>query len=183
MRRLLSCLLLAAAPAHAAELISVEFDRRGDHYVFESEAWFDTDVESLYAVFLDYDLSTRFSSAIVEARNEPPGDDGRPRFYVRNEGCVLFFCKSFERYGWIEAAPGREIRASADAELSDFHFSDETWTFAAGDDGTTVHYRVEFQPKFWVPPVIGPWVIGRTLRAHGGRAINRIEAIAQEYTP
>lgn len=183
MCRVIVCLLLAAAPVRAAELINVEFDRLDDRYVFESVAWFAADVEALYAVFLDYDLSTQFSSAIVEARNEPPDDDGRPGYYVRNEGCVLFFCKSFERHGFVEPDPYREIRAFADADASDFHFSNERWAFTVERGGTTIRYRVEFEPKFWVPPVIGPWIIGRTLRSHGGRAIDRIEAIAQAYSP
>lgn len=180
MRVLAVALLAAVLPAAAAELRSVEFDRLEDRYVFESEAWFDVGVEAIYDVLLDYDLSEQFSSAIDAARNLPPDEEGRRRFYVRNRGCVLLFCKSFERTGTIEHEPYTSISASVDPAVSDFEFSDETWTFRPEDDGTTVHYRVEFEPKFWVPPVIGPWVIRRTLASHGGDAIDRIEAIARE---
>lgn len=183
MRSVCVFLLAVALPAGAAELRSVEFERADDRYVFASEAWFDARLESIYGVMLDYDLSTQFSSGIVEARNLPPADDGRRRFYVRNRGCVLFFCKSFERTGFIEHEPYREIRASLDAAQSDFHFSDETWSFEQDGDGTVVSYRVEFEPKFWVPPVIGPWVIRQTLESRGGDAIDRIEAVAREYSP
>lgn len=183
MRLLTVALFVAALPASAAELRSVEFDRLDDRYVFESEAWFDVGVEAIYGVLLDYDLSEQFSSAIVEAKNLPPDDAGRPGFYVHNRGCVMFFCKSFERTGSIEHEPYETISASVDPAKSDFRFSDETWSFREAEGGTIVHYRVEFEPKFWVPPVIGPWVIRRTLAGHGGDAIDRIEAIARDYQP
>ena len=173
-------LAVAALPAGAAELLSVGFDRLEDRYVFESEALFEVGVEPLYGVFLDYDLSPRFSGAIVEARNLPPGPDGLPGFYVLNRGCVMFFCKSFERYGVVESEPPVMIRARIDPERSDFEFSDETWQFRPDGDDTIVRYRVEFEPRFWVPPVLGPWMIRRTLAARGGEAIQRIEAIARE---
>ncbi len=177
-----ACWLLAAAalPADAAELLSVDFERLEDRYVFESEALFEVGVEPLYSVFLDYDLSTGFSGAIVEARNLPPGADGLPGFYVLNRGCVLFFCKSFERYGVVRSEPHTTIRATIDPGRSDFEFSNETWRFRPVGDDTIVHYRVEFEPSFWVPPVLGPWMIRRTLAARGSEAIQRIEAIARE---
>ena len=34
-------------------------------------------------------------------------------------------------------------------------------------------------PDFFVPPVIGPWYLKRTLRRGGGEAIDRIERLAQ----
>jgi hypothetical protein len=34
------------------------------------------------------------------------------------------------------------------------------------------------EPDFWVPPVVGPWFLKRTLMRGGTRAINRIERIA-----
>jgi hypothetical protein len=37
------------------------------------------------------------------------------------------------------------------------------------------------RPGFWVPPAIGPYLIKRKLRREGGRALDRIEALAQEH--
>jgi hypothetical protein len=39
------------------------------------------------------------------------------------------------------------------------------------------------QPKFWVPPAIGPFIIKRKLKNDGGDAIDRIEAIAKGTFP
>jgi hypothetical protein len=47
-------------------------------------------------------------------------------------------------------------------------------------DGTLMTYRVEMEPDFFVPPVIGPWYLKRTLSQGGQRAVTRIERLARE---
>jgi hypothetical protein len=43
-----------------------------------------------------------------------------------------------------------------------------------------VNYAIEFEPKFWVPPVVGPYILKRKLESHGGGAVDRIESLARE---
>jgi hypothetical protein len=180
MRKTCLLLLLCSLTAAAAEIRSVDVDSVDGRYVMHSEVWLDAGVEAVYSVFLDYDLSVQFSNAIVESRNIEPDDSGRRRFYIRNQGCVLKFCASFERYGFIEHDPYLLISATIDPETSDFHVSNESWAFRPEGDGTIVNYAIEFEPKFWVPPVVGPYILKRKLRLHGGGAIDRIESIARE---
>ena len=180
MRRLLLISLLLGSAADAADLRSVTVEKDGGRYIMSSEVWFDASVEQVYAVLLDWDLSTEFSSVIVESRNLEPDDQGRPQYYSRTEACVWFFCMSAERSGVIEYQRYDFIRSEVYPEQSDFHVSDERWTFREENGGTVVVYDLEFHPKFFVPPVIGPWMIKRKLREGGGDAIERIEAIAQD---
>ena len=44
-------------------------------------------------------------------------------------------------------------------------------------------YNFEMDLGFWVPPVIGPYYIKRTLKRGGEDAIQRIEALAQGRDP
>mgnify|MGYP001816473807 CR=1 FL=1 len=173
-------LAVTALTAGAAEMRSVEVERIDGRYVMRSEVHFAASVEAVYSVFANYDLSTQFSGAIVESRNIDAEEGGLPGYYVRNRGCVLFFCTSFERYGYIELEPYKVIRARVDPARSDFHLSNESWRFEPEGKGTVVTYDLEFEPKFWVPPVIGPYVIKRKLRDDGGDAVERIESIARE---
>lgn len=178
----LSVILVIAAfaiRAEAAEMLSIEVDHAKGTYTMTSEVWFDASVAQVYEIFRYWDYSTKFSSAIVESRDIPPDDQGRPGFYVRNKGCVLFFCTSFERRGFVESKKNIEISAVIDPEASDFHFSNESWKFEARDGGTVVVYDLEMSPKFWLPPGIGPYLIKRKLRKNGGQAIGRIEVLAQ----
>lgn len=173
-------LLLLCGSAGAAELRSVEVDRVDGRYKLTSLVWFDTDVDSIYRVFLDYDLASRFSSFIVEARNLDPSASGQRRFYIRNRGCIWFYCRSFERIGNVEHEPLTFIRSTAEPEESDFHFSQEEWRFQPEGSGTLVAFDFEFEPKFWIPPLIGPYAMQRKLATDSAGSIDRIEAIAQE---
>ena len=180
MKRFAVLLLLVSGAATAADIRSLDVRFEDGFYTLESTVWFDVGLESTYEIFSSWDRSEEFSSAVVEARDLEPGDDGRPGFFVRNRGCILFFCKSLTREGWVERKQDEELRAVADPERSDFKVSNETWTFVAAEGGTIVTYHLYMRPDFWVPPAVGPYMIKRKLRRDAGRALDRIEALAQE---
>lgn len=179
MSRLWLLCLLSFSALEAAELRSVAIDRVDGHYKLTSRVWFDANIDALYAVLVDYDFATAFSSFIVESRNLEADANGQRGFYIRNQGCVWFFCASFERTGRVETEALTFIRSTADPEASDFRFSLEEWRFEVDGDGTLVAYDFEFEPKFWIPPLIGPYVLQKKLETDSVRAIHRIEAIAQ----
>lgn len=177
----LFALLVGAWPAAAAELRSVTLDKRDGIFYATSEVWLDAPREDVFAVLSNWDISTRFSSLIVDSRNIAPGDDGRPGYYMQNKGCVLFFCQTFEREGHVELSDSYLIRAVANPQKSDFEISDETWTLADDGGGTQILYEMRMKPKFWIPPVIGPYAIKRKIRKGGIEALQRIEDYVNGY--
>lgn len=180
------CLLLLVAmamPAAAAELRSIEVSEEDGRYRLISEALFEVGQEALYAVLTDYEQYKKFTSVIVESRNVEPDTDGRPRFFTRMKGCVLFYCQTFIRNGYLLLTPNDDIVAVSDPEESDFEYCRERWRLRREEGGTVMSYEFEMDPRFWVPPLIGPYFIKRTLRAGGMRAIDRIEALARGEEP
>ena len=178
-------LVIAALPAFAsaATLRDVTVDHVDGTYFMRSEVWFDVNIERIYGLLLDWDQSSKFSSVIVESRNLEPGPDGRARYYSHTRGCLWFFCKSFERYGFVEHEPFKFIRATVDPEQSDFEVSDESWEFWEEADGTVVIYAFKMKPKFFIPPLIGPAILKNKLRNGGINAIEPIEVLARDYPP
>jgi hypothetical protein len=174
-------LLVLAAPGLSAEIRSLDVQYEDGYYTMRSEAWFDVGREPMYEVFSSWELSTEFSSAIVEARDLAPDESGRPGFYSVARGCVLFFCRSLKRQGYVERDRPQLLRAVAVPEHSDFEVCNETWEFAEVDGGTVITYTLLMKPDFWVPPAIGPFVIKRTLKSKAGQALDRIESIARTY--
>jgi len=63
---------------------------------------------------------------------------------------------------------------------SNFKSSVSEWTLVPEGDGTKMTYFLTMEPDFWVPPLIGPWVLKRRLERGGTGAINRIERLAQQ---
>jgi hypothetical protein len=180
---LLAGCLCSCAPALAADLQEVTVERVEDRYRLRSETLFDASAASLYVVLTDYDQFEKISSVFTVSRSIGPDELGRPQFYNAMEGCVLFFCVSFERYGHLELDPETRIRAIVDPDRSDFKYSVESWQLLEADGRTRLIYEFEMEPAFWVPPVIGPFYIRRALRAGAVRAVDRIEAMALGKEP
>lgn len=176
-------LYLQGMPSIAAELQDVTVEQKDGRYHLTSVTYFDATQSQLYKVLTDYEQFPRFSSAFVEAENRAPDEQGRPQFYTRMDGCVLMFCKSYIRYGYLELKPEYDIVAMVDPELSNFDFSRERWQLIPDGDGTIMIYDFEMEPGFWVPPIVGPYVIKRALRSGGTAAVNRIEALALGEDP
>ena len=180
---LLAAVLLPAAEPRAADLRSVSVEHEDGRYKLTSETFFDAEQSELFRVLTDYDLFIKFTAAFTETRNLDPDDEGRPRFYTRMEGCVLLFCKAYIRSGHLELKPEYDIVAIADPELSNFKFARERWQLIPEEDGVVLIYDFEMEPDFWVPPVIGPYVVKRAMRSGGISAVDRIEALAQGKEP
>ena len=187
-QRLLKGLFLAALCTSSinvggAELRSVSVTLEDGRYHLTSETLFGVSQDDLYAVLTNYELFEKFTSAIIASRNVESDADGRPRFYTLMEGCILFYCKTFVRRGYLLLTPKHDIIAVADPDESDFEYSRERWRLSNEDDGTLMIYEFEMEPSFWVPPVIGPYFMKRILQAGAMRAVNRIEALARGEEP
>ncbi len=175
-----SALLLQSLALRGAELLDVQVELRNDRYRLYSETHLDVNREALYELLTDFDKFEKFTSAIVESNNIEPDEKGRPGFYARMEGCVLLFCKSFIRNGYLLLSPIAEIVAISDPQESDFKYCRERWQLIPDGEGTLLIYDFEMEPAFWVPPVIGPYFIQRTLKRGAHRAVDRIERLALE---
>ena len=49
-----------------------------------------------------------------------------------------------------------------------------------GAGGTNMIYKLEMEPDFRIPPIIGPWALKRQLSTGGVRAVMRIERLARQ---
>lgn len=165
--------------ASGAELRSVKVWTEGGRYHLISESLIGASQDDLYAVLIDYEQFKKFTSAIVESRNVEPEEDGRPRFYTQMRGCVLLYCHTFVRRGYLLLTPKNDITAVSDPKKSDFEFSRERWRLSSEGDSTVMIYEFEMEPRFWIPPFIGPFYIKRALKSGSIRAVDRIEALAR----
>ena len=73
----------------------------------------------VYDALLEYDKFAELSDSFTESRFIEPAPDGSPRIYTKIEGCILFFCKTVNRYARLELEPKWKITAIAEPELSD----------------------------------------------------------------
>jgi hypothetical protein len=172
----------AGALAAAATIDDLDVDKHRGRYSLEANARLDATPESIYAVLTDFDDNaySRISRVYKESRYLEPAGDGTPVVYTRMEGCLLWHCMTLERTELLETDPPRWIRSTALPEGSNFKHSTSEWVLEPDGEGTLMHYTLEMEPDFFVPPIIGPWYLKRTLSQGGLRAVMRIERLARE---
>jgi hypothetical protein len=173
--------LVLAVAASSATLDELEITHSRGRYELSAYTYLAAPAPEIYAVLLDYEDNrfSRISSAYKESRYLEPDTDGTPIVYTLMEGCVLHFCRSLRRVERLEIAEPTFIRTTLVPERSDFDYATSEWTLEPVEGGTQVTYELVMKPAFWVPPVVGPWLLKRRLREGGVRALTRIERLAQ----
>jgi len=144
-----------------------------------SDMILDASPQRVFEALSDYDRFSELSSRYRESRFIAPAFGGAPRVYTLMEGCVWFFCRTVERVAFLTFAGQEQITATVEPELSDFEYGYEVWKFSLAEGGTRVQYTHDFDPEFWVPPVIGVWLMRRELENDALKAAQRIEALAR----
>jgi hypothetical protein len=174
--------LAASAAAVAATIDSLDVERQRGRYSLEAYARLDATPESIYAVLTDFDDNAyaRISRVYKESRYLEPAADGTPLVYTRMEGCVLWHCLTLERTERLETEAPYRIKSVALPDGSNFKHASSEWQLEPDGDGTRMFYALEMEPDFFVPPLIGPWYLKRTLSQGGLRAVTRIERLARE---
>ena len=180
---LLGGTVFAALIVDAATLESVVVSYDSGRYSLEADAYMEAPRESIFLILTDYDRFGRISSAYKEYGFLDPTLDGTPVVFTRMEGCVLIFCRSLMRVELLESEAPGFIRTVTLPEQSDFRYSVSEWWLEPEADGTRIIYHLEMEPDFWVPPIIGPWILQRRLARGGAAAVERIERLAQALSP
>jgi hypothetical protein len=174
--------LAVSALCAAATIDDLDVFRQRGRYLLEAEVRLAATPESIYTVLTDFDENrySRISRAYKESRYLEPAADGTPLVYTRMEGCALWHCMSLERTERLETDAPYRIKSIALPEASNFRYSTSEWLLEHDGEDTRMIYKLEMEPDFFVPPLVGPWYLKRTLSQGGQRAVMRIERLARE---
>ena len=184
MRRrwLIACTLLPLVVV-AADIRMLEVEKEDEAYVFDSWTYLAAPPADVFAVLLDYEQYPRISGVYKESRYIEPAEDGRPRVYTRAKGCILFVCRELIKTEALHVTPDTHISAVVEPAGSNLSAGRTDWWLEPEGEGTELHYRMSVTPDFWVPPIIGPFVIRIALKRAGSRAVVRLEQLAIERRP
>ncbi|MDX1378591.1 MAG: hypothetical protein R3307_07065, partial [Anaerolineales bacterium] len=97
--------------------------------------------------------------------------------------CVWrIFCRRIRKVTDATVAQDGSILHRTIASESDFSFAEEQLTIHAGvrHQGTRAGYHAELVPKFFVPPLIGPWLVRRQIISDLTETAASVERIAAD---
>ncbi len=178
-------ILIACAgmlPAHAASLEHLDVQRDNARYRLQLSARLDAPMERSFAVFSDYQKLPRINDAVehIELRDgaTPPAQ----RLYTRVRVCVWLFCTHLDQVQDIRRADRDKtlgLHADVLPQLSNLRYGVADWRMRDCAGQTCLEFDAELEPDFWVPPLVGPWAIGRAMRREAIQTAQGIERLAQ----
>jgi hypothetical protein len=176
------CLVLPAAVA-AGSLDSLSVTRDGKHYSVTMVASLEATQQQVWAVLADPEALRKLNDAIVEIDySESPNKAATRRAVSVIRLCVLFFCKHLNQTQDLFQEPNH-LRAEVIPALSDFHQGYGDWKVGSFNGAAQLTFVAGLEPKFWIPPLIGPWVIRRKMANEAQVTMNNIENLAKGLMP
>lgn len=188
LRSLVAVVLLAGVPpaAGAAEIVSAGVERTGERYEVDFAVILEGDRERVWEIITDYVRFAAVSPTVASSRvvSGRPGGDARVEVVLRP--CVLvIFCKTIKKTSDADIdSEAFRLEYVAVPGLSDFHAARETITLhdETRNDSPRVRfvYAAVLEPKFFVPPFVGPWLIRRAITQDLETSSRRVEDMVQQ---
>ena len=120
-------------------------------------------LEVVFQAITDYDHLTEINSSIAESYIVETQGADRYRVFTRVKFCVLFFCKQIRQVQDMVEYNSVLVKATILPESSDFDSGHASWDLVVADDVTYMQFSTEVDPSFWVPPLIGTWLLEREM--------------------
>lgn len=173
-----AALLLVTSPASAVVVEQMQVARDDTRYTVTATMTIAVVPATAFRAATDYERLPEFNPSIVTSKRLP-----RRRLNSTMRLCVAFFCKNIDQVmRYAEAAPDT-IQMQVVPGAGDLKSGHADWRFDADETGgTRLRFDAEIEPAFWVPPLIGPYLIARELRRQARVTAKSIERLADEYT-
>ena len=166
---------LWAATASAGKVTTALVTHEGGHYFVEVDALVEVTETDARALLTDYNNLDRVNPSVEVSEvmiRRGPGDH-RVRTVTR--ACVWFFCKRIHQVQDVTEGLDGSIVATVLPEQSDLRHGYARVDMWQESEGTRILIRSEVEPDFWIPPLIGPWVIKKKLRSEALETVRNLE--------
>lgn len=162
-KTLVALAILVASTALALDEEDVSIEKLGRAYRIHMAFDVPASVDQIKSVLTDFAHPSRLSSAVM-AREVLGEQDGAVRVRTEFRDCVVFFCKTMMLVHDVSVS-ATEVRADVVAERSDFRNGFLRWSInGLGDGSSHVVFNAVMEPDFFVPPLIGGYLVGKALR-------------------
>lgn len=165
--------------ASAGEVEYINASHREGTYFLELDATVSANQELVYRIATDDENLEKINDLLIESTLlSQPGDPFKRRRMI-SQTCVLFFCFKASAVVEVNEINNTVIITTVDPSESDFDYGKTRWEITSIDGKTTrVHFQSELKPSFWIPPLIGPWVIKNKMQSEASYTIEQLEKIA-----
>ncbi len=155
--------MLVALQAMALDKEDVDIQEDGRVYRIRMAFDVPATVDQIKSVLTDFTHPSRLSPAVTE-RQVLGHQDGVVRVRTEFRDCVVFFCKTMMLIHDVTVS-ANDVRAEVVEEGSDFRHGFLRWSIEeVGTAGSHVVFEAVMEPDFFVPPIIGGFLVRNALR-------------------
>ena len=115
-------------------------------------------------VLTDYAHIHRLNPSIIESEVLQQYDDGSVSVRTKVVGCAAYFCEELDRVEKVHILPSGGLYAEIIPELSQFKSGETSWTIKPLGDYCEVSYLSDMEPDIYIPPVVGKFLIKKSIR-------------------
>ncbi|MSR15358.1 MAG: SRPBCC family protein [Gammaproteobacteria bacterium] len=174
---IVTLLVTCALQAATIERTELRFRGRTYHYLFS--AHLSANPEAVRAVVSDIERLARLNDNIITSQvlaRESPTKIKR-RLLLKH--CILVFCFDIDFVETLEVLPSGDIATRIIPGAGNFERGETIWRIEAiSDTATRVTMEADQEPKFWIPPLIGPLLIKRSFINEVTETLQNLERIA-----
>lgn len=174
---LLFLLISFSSSLQAGELHRVSVDKEQDQYHIEVDVSVSIPLSYARDYLTDYERLYRVNDAIEESRILQVLSSSVHRVYTRTNACILFFCLNLISVQDITQHDDKHLSAHILPEPSMFDKGEITLTMSQVGNVTRLKFIADIVPKFWVPPIIGEWIIAWKLKGESLESMYNMEAL------
>lgn len=171
-------LTLCAFEAAAGQVYTALVTHQSGSYFVEVDALIHAPEPVVRRLLTDYEHLSRVNPAIESSEILLERKAGDYRVRTVTKACVWFYCKRIRQVQDVIESQDGSITATVIPELSDFQHGYARVNVWREPTGTRVLIRSEVRPDFWIPPIIGPWLIKRKLRSEALETVHNLEQVA-----
>ncbi|WP_287800472.1 SRPBCC family protein [Acidiphilium sp.] len=138
-------------------------------------------VRRVWHIITDYTAIKRLNPAVrgsmVISR------DGLTLVRMRIRSCILFICFPITQTESMTTDGDTSVRGVIVPQLSSFRSGYSQWRLRPVAGGTEARFTASLAPSFYIPPLIGPWLIRLKLRDEMRATAARLRAWVDVKTP
>ncbi len=168
-------------PAWASQPPRITVSAHGDRFHMSLDMRLRAPIRRVWQVITDYADIKRLNPAVK--RSTVMRRDGLTLLHMHITSCVLFICFPVTQTEAMTTRGHHWVRGVIIPRLSSFRSGYSQWRLRTVVGGTEAHFDATLAPSFFIPPLIGPWMIRRKLRNEMDKTAAHLRAWVDAKTP
>lgn len=171
---------LAYSQCPAAETVEVQVEQEDGAYHIYFEILLNAPKDRVEEILRDYENLDKLSTSIVNSEliNGAPGEDATVALILKP--CVWVLCKTLHKVTTVTVNAYGAIVYTTMPQKSDFKYGREQVIIKRRKTTgqTRVTYNAKLVPDFFVPPLLGSWLIRKYIAQNLKTSNKRVEELA-----